>query len=153
MYGKLQKNRSCATVNACVGARDCTTVFRLIKGYAEQLSGILDHYQPVHLSRINSEINQYGGSYQDVEVTCYSINTLLEKHKLYNIDYLSIDVEGGELSIISEINFEIFNVSVIGIENNYADFMIPQLLKKRGFDFHSIVGDEFYVNRKRFQVV
>lgn len=153
VYGYLQKNRSCATVNACVGARDCTTVFRLVTGYAEQLSGILDFYQPAHVRRINTEIQQHGGSYQDIEVTCYSINTLLEKYKLYTIDYLSIDVEGGELSILSEINFDRFNVTVIGIENNYADYMIPKLLKKRGFFFHSIVGDEFYVNKNRLQIV
>jgi FkbM family methyltransferase len=147
IYEKLTHNRNCTTINACVGAQDGTAIFRVITGYPEQLSGLVDQYHPTHLDRIEKEISIYGGSYQDIEISCYSINTLLDENGLYNIDYLSIDVEGSELSIINELDFNRFQVAVISIENNYSDFRIPKLLLEREFVFHSIVGDEFYVNR------
>ncbi len=148
VYEKLIHNRNCATINACVGAYDGASMFRLITGYSEQLSGMIDQYNPAHLDRIKREIIEYGGTYHDIEVSCYSINTLLERYKLYNIDYLSIDVEGSELSIINELDFDRFHVALIGVENNYSDFRIPKILREKGFVFHSIVGDEFYINAK-----
>jgi len=145
IYDELKRNRVCDTVIGCVGARDEKRLFRIVNGYAEMLSGLIDQYAPVHRERIDRELRQYGGSYQDVEVCCYSINTLLEEYRLYNIDYLSIDVEGGELSIINALDIQRFHVAVIGIENNYKDHRIPKLLRENGFVFHSAVGDEFYI--------
>jgi len=146
VYDKLKQNRSCETVNGCVGIRDEKLPFRIVDGYAEMLSGLIDQFAPVHLYRIDRELRRYGGSYRDMEAGCYSINTLLEKHGLYDIDYLSIDVEGGELSIIEGFDFQRFRVTVIGIENNYKDYRIPKLLREKEFVLHSIVGDdEFYI--------
>lgn len=149
IYNQLKRNRSCNTVNASIGAKDGTSIYRHISGYAEQLSGLVDQYHPTHLIRIKNEINQYGGGYQDIEIICYSINTLLEKYKLHHIDYLSIDVEGGEKSIIEELDFNRFDISVISIENNYGDYQIPKVLLNKGYKLDSIVGDEFYVKTSK----
>lgn len=149
IYNQLKRNRLCNTVNASVGAKNGTAVYRLISGYAEQLSGLVDQYHPTHLDRIENEIDQYGGGYQDIEVICYSINTLFEKYQLDHVDYLSIDVEGGEKSIIDELDFNRFDISVIGIENNYGDYRIHKMLLDKGYRLDSIVGDEFYIRDKQ----
>lgn len=144
-FEQLRQNRSCTCVNACVGARDEVVTFRLISGYAEMLSGRIDQYHPDHVKRIEGELLQRGGSFEDIDVPAYSINRLFEQHGLRDIDYLSIDVEGSELDILSALDFDRFNIKVVGVENNYKDYRLPELMKRNNFTFHSIVGDEFYV--------
>jgi len=63
---------------------------------------------------------------------------------------LSIDVEGAELTILNSFDFNQTHVSVIGVENNYNDDSICDLLICNGFTFYSTVGDEFYINKNDF---
>ena len=50
--------------------------------------------------------------------------------------------------ILKSIDFDRFQISVIAVENNYTDYKIPRFLIRNGFDFHSKVGDEFYLNKR-----
>ena len=147
-YEKLVKNRQCVTVNGCVAPASKRRLYRAITGYLEQLSGLADEYDPRHMERINTEIGVHGGNYTDIEVECYNLNELLEDYGIHHVDYLSIDVEGLEYKILEGLDFSRVHVSVIGVENNFRDWRTPALLEKKGFAFHSIVGDEFYRNRR-----
>lgn len=148
VFAQLERNRTCITVNGCVGSHDGVERFRVITGYAQMLSGIVGEYGSDHLDRIESELAEHGGSSRDIEVPCYRLAGLLERLDIRHIDYLSIDVEGGELAIINNFDFSQFDISVVGIENNYRDYRIPARLRQAGFHFHSVVGDEFYLGRE-----
>jgi len=50
------------------------------------------------------------------------------------IDYLSIDVEGGELDIVKTIDFNKYFVKVMSIENNYEDEEMISLIESYGFE-------------------
>lgn len=140
VYRKLKSTRQCNTLNACVAEKTGKRKFRINTGYNEMLSGLVNEYHSEHLERIGED------KYQEIEVDCISFNDLLKEYKINTVDYLNIDVEGAEFSILSNINFNLFNIRVIGVENNYADFRIPKLLVKNGYEMHSIIGDdEFYV--------
>jgi FkbM family methyltransferase len=148
VYEELVKNRRCITINGCVAQKSGRELFRVITGYPQMLSGLVDEYHPRHIERINSELSSHGGECKDIEVDCYNINELLEDNRIFQVDYLSIDVEGAEYKILNSIDFDRIHISVIGVENNYSDPGFPKLLIRKGFEFHSIVGDEFYLNRK-----
>jgi len=140
VYDKLKSTRNCHTVNACVAESTGKRVFRINTGYNEMLSGLVNEYHPQHLERISED------EFREVEVSCFSFNDLLKKFEINSVDYLNIDVEGAEYSILSNIDFNLFRIKVIGVENNYGDYRIPKLLKKNGYKMHSIIGDdEFYV--------
>jgi len=141
-------NRRCATVNGCVAPESGRRLYRAITGYLEQLSGLADEYDPRHMDSITTEIGAHGGNYTDIEVECYNLNELLEDHGIRLVDYLSIDVEGLEYKILEGLDVSRVHVSVIGVENNFRGWKTPALLEKKGFAFHSIVGDEFYRNRR-----
>ena len=51
-YEKLVKNRKCITVNCCIAPKTGKERFRVITGYSEMLSGLIDEYDPRHLARI-----------------------------------------------------------------------------------------------------
>jgi FkbM family methyltransferase len=147
-YKKLVNNRKCITINGCISPETGKRTFRVISGYAQMLSGLVDEYHPKHIKRIERELGLHGGKYNDIEINCYNLNELLKKYSIFYLDYLSIDIEGSEYKILDNIDFTRIYISVISVENKYSDYRIPRLLIDNGFRFHSKAGDEFYINKK-----
>lgn len=113
------------------------------------LSGLASERHPLHVRRIGRELRRYGGELNEVDVPCYRLADVLADHNIEHVDYLSIDVEGAEYSILNSLDFGRLSITVIGVENNYQDPRLPELLSSAGYEFHSIVGDEFYLKTNR----
>lgn len=145
VYEKLSKNRKCITVQGCITSVSGKAIFRVITGYSEMLSGLITEYDARHLERINREIKSRGGDYRDIEVDCYNLVDVLQKHGISHVDYLNIDIEGAEYRVLQSIDFNNIEIGVIGVENNYRDWRIPRFLTSKGYIFNAVVGDEFYV--------
>ena len=143
LFEKLDKNRNCVKVQGCSWNENSIKKFRLIKGYPEMLSGIIDTYDPNHLSRIEYECKNMGGSYEDIDVICYDTNELLRKNNFFNIDFLTIDTEGSELEILKNINFDIFNIKIIVVENNYNDNKLIDFLYSKNYNLDSILKIDY----------
>jgi len=85
-------------------------------------------------------------------VKSISLNNLLEKYNAPKIiDYLSIDVEGTELDILSNFNFNNYKFKIITCEHNYtpARKKIYKLLKNKGYKrILSNISqvDDWYIN-------
>lgn len=146
VFTKLQENRHCQCLNACIFKTDGTVYFRVLDGYSQMLSGIVDEYDERHLERIERELREHGGQAREIEVQACTMSSLLTKYDLQTIDYLSIDVEGGEYEVLQGLDFGRVAVKVIGVENNYRDARIPRLLTAKGYVFKAVAGDEFYVH-------
>lgn len=63
-----------------------------------------------------------------------SLAPLLEKQSLHEIDYCSIDAQGDEWALLSEIDFTRFNIRVISVRTRDADGKLTQLLKGHGYE-------------------
>ena len=133
LFKELDKNRECVKIQGCAWNEDGIKKFRMIKGYAEMLSGILDTYDSNHVKRIEKECESMKGSYEDIEIRCYDINNLLETNKFYKIDFLSIDTEGSEFEILKKIDFEKFDIEVIVVENNYGENKFKEFLSTKNY--------------------
>ncbi len=145
IFEKLKNNRSCICINGCIADKEGDAQFLCIEGYSEMLSGLLDKYHPIHLNRIKAEVAEYGGRSNIITVPCYRLNDILLEYNLSYIDYLSIDTEGGEYSILASIDFTQFDIDIIDVENNYKDHRIRNLLEKNGYQFITkIMCDEIY---------
>lgn len=116
-----------------------------IKGPAAMLSGMVDHYDPRHLARIDREMSAGGGRRREVEVPCFTVEALAAANALPRIDYLSIDTEGSELTILRSIDFGGLDVNLISVENNYGDPRFNALLARAGFRLVArLACDEIY---------
>ena len=146
-YKRLRENRRCVCINACVNADAGPVDFQVIEGESEMLSGMLDTFHPRHHKRLEREVDKDRGAIRVIQVPCVRLADALNEHGFDVVDYMDIDVEGGELNVLRSIDFSRVRVRVIGVENNYVDWRIPAFLTRRGFRFHSVVGDEFYVHR------
>lgn len=109
-HEKLQVNRHCALDFSCVSAKSGGKVPFLQADVAE-------------LSTVVSYSKSDGHSRAGVEylVETISLNDLLEKHNApRDFDYLSVDTEGSELDILSELDFEYWKPRVLMVEHNYT---------------------------------
>lgn len=135
VYKQLVINRPKAqNFNVAIGHENKTVEFLKIDGYAEMLSGVLDYYNAEHLFRINHENYQNNGSVDAMDVELKTLDKVISPFK--QIDYLSIDTEGGEDIILSNIldNFEPY---VISVEVNYQkdlDQIVNLIQGKYNFD-------------------
>jgi len=104
-------------------------------GYTEMISGLKAFYEHRHMARLLNENLEYGGTTEIVDVQTRTFNFICEEYDLTHINYLSIDVEGGEYEIIKTINFNKVFIDVIMFENNYQDTtdLIVEFLKYKNY--------------------
>ena len=150
VFELLQKNRQCDTLNACIGSAEERVKFLAIEGYSEMLSGIIDHYHPKHLERIDHYIAEHGGAKTEIEVLSIPLQNiaLLKKRE---ITYMSIDTEGNEYTILQSINFSEMNISCLSVENNYGDTNIENIMTENGFiKVYRLGDDNIYLKKIYF---
>ena len=146
-FAKLTAARKCQAVHACVAAADGETEILVVEGYADVLSGIPDHFDRNHLSRIDREIAEHGGRKTIARVPCYRLSTLLARSNIRDIDYLSIDCEGADLTVLRSIDFAKVRIRALTVEN--PGFKGFKLLQAHGFQLVAVAGgDDIYVQRQ-----
>ena len=131
VFQKLKINRKCTSLNVALSNSNGEEDFLVLEGYTEMLSGILKNYDQKHLKRIESELKTMGGKKN--YITCKTI-TFDELEIPHEIDYMSVDVEGSELSILKTIDFNKYKIKVVSIENNYNDNNIVQIMLENNFE-------------------
>ena len=151
VFNALKENRSCILVEGCAWKEDTTKTFRMIEGYSEMLSGLVDSYHPDHITRINAEVSSMNQTLSDIEVKCYDINKLLLDNNLTSIDFLSIDIEGGELEVLKCIDYTKVEIGIILVENNYKDQELRTFLDSKGYNFVSELAiDDVFVLKSKY---
>jgi FkbM family methyltransferase len=141
----LQKNRKCKCVNKAVAKKSEKIEFiDVVKGYT-QMSGINNSSYQKTLKIINKDLRTVLDK-KIIEAATFS--EIVEYN--YLIDYLSIDVEGGEMDILESIDFDLYKIKVLSIENNYPnEINYEKYLSDKGFCYIDNVGvDEIYFNKK-----
>lgn len=149
VFARLLQNRNSnknTKYNVALCNTDGIVEFMQIDG-PQMLSGIVSEYDPRHVERIKAEIARSGGSYKIVKMQGAKFTTILKNHPtIHTIDYLSIDVEGGEMKILESIDFSSIKVTLLGIEDNYPDNSgIGEYLMQVGFREIARMGcDRFF---------
>jgi len=153
IFEKLNQTRNCIKINGCISDKVGTEKFLRVKGElvdTEMLSGLVEDYDSRHLERIDREIAAYGGSKEEIEVTCYNINKILTDNQITHVDFFTIDTEGNELKILQTINFDQFDFDVFIVENNYETNEINELMTSHNFKRIKKIGhDEVYRNKNK----
>lgn len=141
IFKKLAKNRKSECHNCAVSSKSGKAKFLKV-GHADMLSGLVDHMDTSHLSRVEREGE--ASSTGVIDVDCKTFNQVVGEN--FNIDLLSIDVEGADFSILSSIDFDRYKIGCIAIENNSQENKIYKFLREHAFALRYVAGDEIYVN-------
>lgn len=127
-HAELRGNRNCKIETNCVWGKS-----------GERLE--FNEVASQELSTIKAFSGSDGRSLQRQNGNVYlvetiSLNELLEKYSApHEIDYLSIDTEGSELTILSSFDFSKYNIRIITVEHNFTKERerIYDLLKRNGY--------------------
>lgn len=149
-YDQLLKQRKSPCEPVAIYKETGTFKFIACGGYIKGLSGILKEQKPQHLNRIFNELLQFGDSVEIINVNTITFDNLIKKYNInHAIDYLSIDTEGAEYSILKTINFDKHFIKIISVENNYTEDNVHNLLIKNNFKRITSLGcDDIYINIK-----
>jgi FkbM family methyltransferase len=111
---KLSQNRNCFIDHRAVySSSNLTVEFREISGN-EELSGICSSFL-----EDNHEITR-NENYISYNVETISLTDLLDDYNIpVSIDFISIDTEGSEFDILSNFNFDKYDVDIFTVEHNY----------------------------------
>ena len=118
-YKILEENRAVPKYNCAVTSEDGGELdFCYIEGYGDALSGLVKFFCPAHKRRIEEVVKEHGSTKTTVKVPIRSLSSLLEENNIKKVDYMSIDCEGAEISILEGINFDDVDIKVISVEYN-----------------------------------
>ena len=142
------RNRNAKSANACIGTGSLT--FKISGSTTSALELITDD----HLKRVNSDINVYGKSGdkrwahsgEEVTTNCVSILTLLEST---DIDYFSLDVEGGELYILKHLEWDKLNIKMFSIEVDQHKTEIIEFMKSKGYKIETELRGDIIFKKTR----
>lgn len=143
-FPALAKNRACECLNVAIASTPGDVEFLDITGWGKGLSGIVHHYDARHLERIERETsgNPLTASKSVVRVPAVTLGSILQERGRTQVDYCSIDVEGGELDVLVSVDLRAVGIRVITIENNYGDPAIAQALTERGYRLVTTLGQD-----------
>ena len=150
IFNSLVVNRpNCTNINIAISNEVGTTEFIKNTGYTEMISGIKNTYDKRHLERLNNENKKFNSTTNIIKVNTDKLENIFEKNNIKHINYLSIDVEGGEYEVIKSINFDKVFIDVIEFECNYYDTSLPiiEYLKKKNFIIFFKEKDIFMINK------
>ena len=152
-HNDLIKNRKCIIDKRCVFSE--SNLEKKIDNTYEspELSGLEDELKDY--SSLDIDFNAETRKKKEIiTVKTVSLEDLLKEHQAPSkIDYLSIDTEGSEFTILKNFNFKLYEISIITIEHNFIDDQrnnIKSLLEKNNFVrvFEKISRmDDWYINK------
>lgn len=140
-FEELRKNRLCTVSNACIGA---TTGEKIEFIFADVFGGMA---RDVACDQHEERRVAYKSLGNTAEITTISLHDFLKFHKApTTIDFISIDTEGSEFSILETFPFEQWDVRMLTIEHNFTDQRqkIRSLLEAQGYLCQEAQWDDWY---------
>ncbi|MBS1301867.1 FkbM family methyltransferase [Loktanella sp. SALINAS62] len=112
------------------------------KGYT-QMSGLEDSYDSAILKRVRSDPRH---AEDRLTVPTRTLNALFDELGITEVDFVSLDIEGGELSALRAFDFAKYRVGAWAIENNTGTPDMAALMREHGYNLAEFCGvDEIYV--------
>ena len=147
-FKKLKKNRKCNCLNNAISTNNQKIDFNDVIEGLTMMSGPDNASYKKTLDVINSDARS---KIQKYKVEAVTFDKIVPKKKL--IDYLSIDIEGGELDVLKTIDFNSYDIKVISVENNDPkNINLNAIMKEKNFKYFDNFGvDEIYYNYKYFK--
>ena len=151
-HDALSRNRSCKIDHRAVTGRSGDMVEFKQVDHQPGLSTLVTH--------INSDMHAENRSTSPGDV--YSVDTvslvdLLQQHgSPHHIDYISVDVEGGEVAVLENFDFDTYHVDLWTIEHNFqihARERIFEIMTDNGFErvmTDMSAYDDWYIHKDLF---
>lgn len=139
---KALEVRRCPCMGVAVAAKEGEADFiEITEGYT-QMSGLADSYDEGLLKTVRDNSRHKERSFK---VATRTLGAIMGEHDLDTPDFISLDIEGGELSVLEAFDFDRHKVGIWSIENNTGDQRINKIMTENGYRLVEFCGpDEMY---------
>lgn len=143
---KAQAARACPCVGIAIAPKEGEAEFiEISEGYT-QMSGLVETYDEKLLGTVRSNQRHRENM---IKVQTKTLSGFLQETGLIHPDFISLDIEGGEIDCLSAFPFGDHNVQMWSIENNTGSSHIKQIMTRAGYDLVEFCGpDEIYARSK-----
>lgn len=126
---KLDRRRTCVVTPTCVGKQDNETVEFALMGGAGAVIGDTNKHAKAW--------EKDGTDVPTIQRTCTTVTRIAERDNMWNLDYLSLDVEGHELEVLQGIDWDRIKINVLTIEvSRDSRNKIVEKMEQLGFFLH-----------------
>lgn len=132
-FKSLVENRSCKCSNLGVSSKEGELEFLSVEGYGTALSGFVDFFDDYNKKRIEKDIKDFGGKSQTYMIPVKTLTDILLENGITTVDYMSVDIEGGEIDALKNFDLKWFGVKLLTIENNLNKDDIRNLMFEKGY--------------------
>lgn len=144
----LRSTRSATVINCAIDDKPGERPFLQICGVNEQLSGLLDNYDPRWKSMLDQQHAVHGNQQNVIMVPCRRLQDVFDEHNLTHIDYMSVDTEGSEIKVLQSVDWARMDITAITVEDAHSDLVIEPLLAPFGYKLvHRQWPDQFFVKQ------
>lgn len=113
------------------------------EGYT-QMSGLVSSYDTALLEQVRADPRHRE---EMITVETRTIQGIFQEADLTRADFVSLDIEGGELAALECFPFEDYPVKTWAIENNTGGPEIAGLMREKGYQLVEFCGpDEIYIH-------
>ena len=136
-------NRSCVTAEVALSDKEGSAQFVVAGG----LSGLMQHQSSYNEGRITQAQKDNNNV---ITVATSTFAKVMEQAQIEAVDFLSIDVEGAEMTILQTLDFDRFDIASLAIENNEKTPHLCEFLSGKGYSClgHLHILDELFVKRR-----
>ena len=88
-----------------------------------------------------------------LSVPCLTINELLARNPLPELDFISIDIEGFDLEVLAELDADRFDPKVVIAENDGGAPVHKEVMEAKGYSLYAFTFiNSVYVRRRHFRL-
>lgn len=130
-------------LKTAVGGERGTAEFLEVTEGLRQMSGLVHCYDAGLRRQVEADPRHKA---EIIEVKVQPLSQILDANHLREIDYISLDVEGAEMAVLSKFPFEKYKITAMTIENNNGSAALPELMRSKGFKRIEVIGaDDVYL--------
>ncbi len=139
LHAKAAESRRCPCLCVAVADKDGEAVFLDVREGLTQMGGLRETLTPGALGAITSNPKTTS---VEIKVPTRTLGGIVEENGLTQIDYISLDVEGGELNVLAGFPFDRVAVTAWTIENSRDAKEINDLMTAKGYRLAEVLGDD-----------
>ncbi|MEM1298567.1 MAG: FkbM family methyltransferase [Pseudomonadota bacterium] len=144
-FAQAQSFRRATCLQLAVANKEGEAEFLEVQEGFSQMSGLTESYDEGLRQQVESDPRHKG---ELIRVKTRPLPAILDQHFLKKIDFISLDVEGGEMAVLSDFPFDPYEVQAWTIENNTGGTEIPALMQDKGYARVEALGvDDIYVKK------
>lgn len=129
----LEKNRKCDCYNLAIHSKTGEKLEFITATNTDVLNVLKEHSSHKHIDRMKK--TNIEEELKTIEIDSITFDDLMSKNypDVKHIDFLSIDIEGGELIVLETIDFNKYSFGLITVENNFEEGVLVNFMNERGY--------------------